>query len=97
MKQSCFCKVVWYSWQRSQILKTFMKGYLAGLNLLWFLILCTLPAVGPTDPREQRVNQREETWNTVPMTKSSRTIDPAKIPKISKVRLRAEVRCSSLT
>lgn len=38
------------------------------------------------DPREQRVNQREETWNTVPMTKSSRTIDPAKIPKISKVR-----------
>lgn len=30
--------------------------------------------------------QREETWNTVPMTKNSRTIDPNKIPKISKVR-----------
>ncbi|KAG9337675.1 hypothetical protein JZ751_028325 [Albula glossodonta] len=27
---------------------------------------------------------REETWNTVPMTKNSRTIDPTKIPKISK-------------
>lgn len=37
------------------------------------------------DQREQRV-QREETWNTVPMTKNSRTIDPTKIPKISKVR-----------
>lgn len=35
------------------------------------------------EPREQRV-QREETWNTVPMTKNSRTIDPTKIPKISK-------------
>lgn len=30
--------------------------------------------------------QREETWSTVPMTKNSRTIDPNKIPKISKVR-----------
>uniref|UniRef100_A0A8C2EQV6 Eukaryotic translation initiation factor 4 gamma, 3b n=1 Tax=Cyprinus carpio TaxID=7962 RepID=A0A8C2EQV6_CYPCA len=30
------------------------------------------------------VVQREETWSTVPMTKNSRTIDPAKIPKISK-------------
>ncbi|XP_075881122.1 eukaryotic translation initiation factor 4 gamma 3 isoform X2 [Nelusetta ayraudi] len=39
------------------------------------------------EPREQRVNQREETWNTVPMTKSSRTIDPAKIPKISKPQM----------
>ncbi|CAM9310456.1 unnamed protein product, partial [Lampetra planeri] len=40
------------------------------------------------DPREQREQrmQREETWNTVPMTKNSRTIDPNKIPKISKVR-----------
>lgn len=38
------------------------------------------------DSRDQRV-QREETWNTVPMTKNSRTIDPNKIPKISKVRL----------
>ncbi|MGH0146651.1 UNVERIFIED_CONTAM: hypothetical protein FKN15_022641 [Acipenser sinensis] len=28
--------------------------------------------------------QREETWNTVPMSKNSRTIDPSKIPKISK-------------
>ncbi|XP_051735410.1 eukaryotic translation initiation factor 4 gamma 3 isoform X7 [Ctenopharyngodon idella] len=28
--------------------------------------------------------QREETWSTVPMTKNSRTIDPTKIPKISK-------------
>lgn len=37
------------------------------------------------DAREQRM-QREETWNTVPMTKNSRTIDPNKIPKISKVR-----------
>ncbi|XP_034021749.1 LOW QUALITY PROTEIN: eukaryotic translation initiation factor 4 gamma 3 [Thalassophryne amazonica] len=35
------------------------------------------------DPRDQRI-QREETWNTVTMTKSSRTIDPSKIPKISK-------------
>ncbi|XP_029991015.1 eukaryotic translation initiation factor 4 gamma 3 isoform X15 [Sphaeramia orbicularis] len=38
------------------------------------------------DPREQRV-QREETWNTVPMTKNSRTIDPTKIPKISKPQM----------
>lgn len=37
------------------------------------------------DARDQRA-PREETWNTVPMTKSSRTIDPNKIPKISKVR-----------
>lgn len=55
------------------------------------------PSCGLTDPREQRVNQREETWNTVPMTKSSRTIDPAKIPKISKVRCRGELRsCPSV-
>ncbi|XP_036387006.1 eukaryotic translation initiation factor 4 gamma 3 isoform X2 [Megalops cyprinoides] len=32
---------------------------------------------------EQRA-QREETWSTVPMTKNSRTIDPTKIPRISK-------------
>ncbi|KAM8757375.1 eukaryotic translation initiation factor 4 gamma 3 isoform 4-T4 [Acanthopagrus schlegelii] len=38
------------------------------------------------DQREQRV-QREETWNTVPMTKNSRTIDPTKIPKISKPQM----------
>ncbi|XP_034170013.2 eukaryotic translation initiation factor 4 gamma 3 isoform X3 [Pangasianodon hypophthalmus] len=35
------------------------------------------------DPRDQR-GLREETWSTVPMTKNSRTIDPTKIPKISK-------------
>ncbi|CAN9511950.1 unnamed protein product [Ophioblennius macclurei] len=42
-----------------------------------------------TDPREQREQrvQREETWNTVPMTKNSRTIDPNKIPKISKPQM----------
>ncbi|KAM6927849.1 eukaryotic translation initiation factor 4 gamma 3 [Xenentodon cancila] len=38
------------------------------------------------DPREQRM-PREETWNTVPMTKNSRTIDPNKIPKISKPQM----------
>ncbi|TMS19607.1 Eukaryotic translation initiation factor 4 gamma 3 [Larimichthys crocea] len=38
------------------------------------------------DQRDQRV-QREETWNTVPMTKNSRTIDPTKIPKISKPQM----------
>uniref|UniRef100_A0A673LPN0 Eukaryotic translation initiation factor 4 gamma 3-like n=1 Tax=Sinocyclocheilus rhinocerous TaxID=307959 RepID=A0A673LPN0_9TELE len=36
------------------------------------------------DNKRRPVVQREETWNTVPMTKNSRTIDPAKIPKISK-------------
>nr|XP_061793761.1 eukaryotic translation initiation factor 4 gamma 3-like isoform X2 [Nerophis lumbriciformis] len=38
------------------------------------------------DPREQREQRmpREEIWNTVPMTKNSRTIDPNKIPKFSK-------------
>lgn len=42
-----------------------------------------------TDPREQRDQrmQRDETWNTVPMTKNSRTIDPSKIPKISKPQM----------
>ncbi|XP_023125563.1 eukaryotic translation initiation factor 4 gamma 3 isoform X6 [Amphiprion ocellaris] len=40
----------------------------------------------PRDQRDQRV-QREETWNTVPMTKNSRTIDPNKIPKISKPQM----------
>ncbi|XP_077386663.1 eukaryotic translation initiation factor 4 gamma 3 isoform X1 [Festucalex cinctus] len=41
------------------------------------------------DLREQREPRmpREETWNTVPMTKSSRTIDPNKIPKISKPQM----------
>uniref|UniRef100_UPI0037E7D450 eukaryotic translation initiation factor 4 gamma 3 isoform X4 n=1 Tax=Semicossyphus pulcher TaxID=241346 RepID=UPI0037E7D450 len=45
------------------------------------------------DPREQREQrdqqrtQREETWNTVPMSKNSRTIDPTKIPKISKPQM----------
>ncbi|XP_035760549.1 eukaryotic translation initiation factor 4 gamma 3 isoform X15 [Neolamprologus brichardi] len=40
----------------------------------------------PRDQRDQR-GQREETWNTVPMTKNSRTIDPNKIPKISKPQM----------
>uniref|UniRef100_A0A3B4AHJ4 Uncharacterized protein n=1 Tax=Periophthalmus magnuspinnatus TaxID=409849 RepID=A0A3B4AHJ4_9GOBI len=39
-----------------------------------------------TEQRDQRM-QRDETWNTVPMTKNSRTIDPAKIPKISKPQM----------
>lgn len=34
--------------------------------------------------KRRPVVQREETWSTVPMTKNSRTIDPTKIPKISK-------------
>ncbi|XP_078803880.1 eukaryotic translation initiation factor 4 gamma 3 isoform X5 [Oryzias latipes] len=38
------------------------------------------------DPREQRA-QRDDTWNTVPTTKNSRTIDPNKIPKISKPQM----------
>ncbi|XP_051957506.1 eukaryotic translation initiation factor 4 gamma 3 isoform X1 [Xyrauchen texanus] len=38
------------------------------------------------DQRDQRP-QREETWNTVPTTKNSRTIDPTKIPKISKPQI----------
>uniref|UniRef100_A0A669D5T4 Eukaryotic translation initiation factor 4 gamma 3 n=1 Tax=Oreochromis niloticus TaxID=8128 RepID=A0A669D5T4_ORENI len=36
---------------------------------------------------KRRPGQREETWNTVPMTKNSRTIDPNKIPKISKPQM----------
>ncbi|XP_059396208.1 eukaryotic translation initiation factor 4 gamma 3-like isoform X9 [Carassius carassius] len=36
------------------------------------------------DNKRRPVVQREETWSTVPMTKNSRTIDPTKIPKISK-------------
>uniref|UniRef100_A0A3B4F3M3 Eukaryotic translation initiation factor 4 gamma 3 n=1 Tax=Pundamilia nyererei TaxID=303518 RepID=A0A3B4F3M3_9CICH len=36
---------------------------------------------------KRRSGQREETWNTVPMTKNSRTIDPNKIPKISKPQM----------
>lgn len=50
--------------------------------------MCLLGPVDPRDQREQREQrvQREETWNTVPVTKNSRTIDPTKIPKISKVR-----------
>ncbi|XP_072522649.1 eukaryotic translation initiation factor 4 gamma 3 isoform X2 [Salminus brasiliensis] len=38
------------------------------------------------EPRELR-GQREETWSTVPVTKNSRTIDPSKIPKISKPQI----------
>uniref|UniRef100_A0A8C9WUW5 Eukaryotic translation initiation factor 4 gamma 3 n=1 Tax=Scleropages formosus TaxID=113540 RepID=A0A8C9WUW5_SCLFO len=33
---------------------------------------------------KRRPGERNETWSTVPMTKNSRTIDPNKIPKISK-------------
>ncbi|XP_067302403.1 eukaryotic translation initiation factor 4 gamma 3 isoform X6 [Pseudorasbora parva] len=36
------------------------------------------------DNKRRPAVQREETWSTVPMTKNSRTIDPTKIPKISK-------------
>uniref|UniRef100_A0A667YE19 Eukaryotic translation initiation factor 4 gamma 3 n=1 Tax=Myripristis murdjan TaxID=586833 RepID=A0A667YE19_9TELE len=36
---------------------------------------------------KRRPGQRDETWNTVPMTKNSRTIDPTKIPKISKPQM----------
>uniref|UniRef100_A0A3Q0S187 Eukaryotic translation initiation factor 4 gamma 3 n=1 Tax=Amphilophus citrinellus TaxID=61819 RepID=A0A3Q0S187_AMPCI len=36
---------------------------------------------------KRRPGQRDETWNTVPMTKNSRTIDPNKIPKISKPQM----------
>ncbi|XP_019712219.1 eukaryotic translation initiation factor 4 gamma 3 isoform X4 [Hippocampus comes] len=41
------------------------------------------------DLREQREPRmpREETWNTVPVNKNSRTIDPNKIPKISKPQM----------
>uniref|UniRef100_A0A672L7J8 Eukaryotic translation initiation factor 4 gamma 3-like n=1 Tax=Sinocyclocheilus grahami TaxID=75366 RepID=A0A672L7J8_SINGR len=35
-------------------------------------------------PGQKETSAREETWSTVPTTKNSRTIDPAKIPKISK-------------
>ncbi|MEQ2157600.1 hypothetical protein GOODEAATRI_003374, partial [Goodea atripinnis] len=38
-------------------------------------------------PREQRESRKDETWNTVPMTKNSRSIDPNKIPKISKPQM----------
>ncbi|KAI7795113.1 eukaryotic translation initiation factor 4 gamma 3 isoform X1 [Triplophysa rosa] len=38
------------------------------------------------DQRDQR-SQRDETWNAVPTTKNSRTIDPTKIPKISKPQI----------
>uniref|UniRef100_A0A8C2IZ37 Eukaryotic translation initiation factor 4 gamma, 3a n=1 Tax=Cyprinus carpio TaxID=7962 RepID=A0A8C2IZ37_CYPCA len=37
--------------------------------------------------RPDQRSQREETWNTVPTTKNSRTIDPTKIPKISKAQI----------
>uniref|UniRef100_A0A672T6P5 Eukaryotic translation initiation factor 4 gamma 3 n=1 Tax=Sinocyclocheilus grahami TaxID=75366 RepID=A0A672T6P5_SINGR len=37
--------------------------------------------------RPDQRSQREETWNTVPTTKNSRTIDPTKIPKISKPQI----------
>uniref|UniRef100_A0A4W4EYJ7 Eukaryotic translation initiation factor 4 gamma 3 n=1 Tax=Electrophorus electricus TaxID=8005 RepID=A0A4W4EYJ7_ELEEL len=37
-----------------------------------------------TGHRDARYYRLEETWNTVPVPKNSRTIDPTKIPKISK-------------
>uniref|UniRef100_A0A3Q3WIT3 Uncharacterized protein n=1 Tax=Mola mola TaxID=94237 RepID=A0A3Q3WIT3_MOLML len=37
--------------------------------------------------KENQRMPREETWNTVPVTKNSRTIDPTKIPKISKPQM----------
>uniref|UniRef100_A0A8C2XM75 Eukaryotic translation initiation factor 4 gamma 3 n=1 Tax=Cyclopterus lumpus TaxID=8103 RepID=A0A8C2XM75_CYCLU len=39
------------------------------------------------DSKRRPGQTRKETWNTVPMTKSSRTIDPTKIPKISKPQM----------
>uniref|UniRef100_A0A8C9U7G4 Eukaryotic translation initiation factor 4 gamma 3 n=1 Tax=Scleropages formosus TaxID=113540 RepID=A0A8C9U7G4_SCLFO len=36
------------------------------------------------DNKRRPVAQRDDTWNTVPVTKNSRAIDPTKIPKISK-------------
>ncbi|CAM4679691.1 unnamed protein product [Leuciscus chuanchicus] len=36
------------------------------------------------DNKRRPAVSREETWSTVPTTKNSRTIDPTKIPKISK-------------
>lgn len=67
-------------------------------NAIWFPLNSTylktvLGLVDPRDQRDQRDQrmQREETWNTVPMTKNSRTIDPTKIPKISKVRRAASL------
>ncbi|XP_076124918.1 eukaryotic translation initiation factor 4 gamma 3 isoform X3 [Alosa pseudoharengus] len=38
-------------------------------------------------PQREERSQREESWSTVPMSKNSRTIDPAKIPKISKPQI----------
>uniref|UniRef100_A0A8C8J319 Eukaryotic translation initiation factor 4 gamma 3-like n=1 Tax=Oncorhynchus tshawytscha TaxID=74940 RepID=A0A8C8J319_ONCTS len=46
---------------------------------------------------KRRPGQPEETWNTVPMTKNSRTIDPTKIPKISKVSPKNTCRSQLLT
>uniref|UniRef100_A0A672T6K3 Eukaryotic translation initiation factor 4 gamma 3 n=1 Tax=Sinocyclocheilus grahami TaxID=75366 RepID=A0A672T6K3_SINGR len=37
--------------------------------------------------RPGEIHSVEETWNTVPTTKNSRTIDPTKIPKISKPQI----------
>uniref|UniRef100_A0AAR2IJC3 Eukaryotic translation initiation factor 4 gamma, 3a n=1 Tax=Pygocentrus nattereri TaxID=42514 RepID=A0AAR2IJC3_PYGNA len=39
------------------------------------------------EKRRDLRGQREETWSTVPVTKNSRTIDPTKIPKISKPQI----------
>uniref|UniRef100_A0AAQ4QS81 Eukaryotic translation initiation factor 4 gamma 3 n=1 Tax=Gasterosteus aculeatus aculeatus TaxID=481459 RepID=A0AAQ4QS81_GASAC len=39
------------------------------------------------DSKRRPGQSRKETWNTVPVTKNSRTIDPTKIPKISKPQM----------
>ncbi|KAL4622508.1 eukaryotic translation initiation factor 4 gamma 3-like [Arapaima gigas] len=54
------------------------------LNCVWAEIdQAFVAALGTLQQREQRA-PRDETWSTVPVTKNSRTIDPNKIPKISK-------------
>ncbi|XP_051531159.1 eukaryotic translation initiation factor 4 gamma 3-like isoform X2 [Myxocyprinus asiaticus] len=47
------------------------------------------------DQRDQR-SQKDETWNTVPTTKNSRTIDPTKIPKISKPQIDEKIQLGPL-
>ncbi|XP_051967504.1 eukaryotic translation initiation factor 4 gamma 3-like [Xyrauchen texanus] len=47
------------------------------------------------DQRDQR-SQKDEMWNTVPTTKNSRTIDPTKIPKISKPQIDEKIQLGPL-
>ncbi|XP_029103696.1 eukaryotic translation initiation factor 4 gamma 3-like isoform X3 [Scleropages formosus] len=60
------------------------------LNYVWEAVPFVAPLLTVCPDLELRSEQREqralrdETWSTVPMTKNSRTIDPNKIPKISK-------------